>query len=256
MNELPAELVNMIADHVRDSPQTLYSLCRVSKAWFAASAPLLLLYGKSYLVTHVRSPYRRVYYHERFWTGTPSECPSFPRLENFELFNTAFHQIRLGDLLPFLNPSLRHLVIWGEGDNLAARARMSSDNAWISHVCWSCPGLEFLCLDIELQVSCDLLRTSLEEMTNLRELRSGGAVNKALNDVTVRAILYLPNLRGLALSYRMTLASVYGIDADKKLRNIRKLEIFCTEAPEPAHDVLLSGINNLESQNLTLERDW
>lgn len=257
INGLPVELVNMIVDHVRDYPQTLYSLCRVSKAWFAASAPMLWLYGKPrHLVTHVRSPSRRVYYaaclesvrfwnHEELWTGEPSECPSFSRLKNFELFDTVSHRTSLDDLIPFLNPSLRRLVIWGEGDNLAARVPVFSDNAWISHVRESCFGLESLCLDIELQVSSDLLRTSLEKMANLKELRFGEAVNTVLNDEIVRAIFYLPQLNSLALSYRMTLATVHDIDPDRKLRKLQKLEVFCTDAAEPAYDILLSGINSL-----------
>jgi hypothetical protein len=198
----------MIFQESRHDRKTLFCLSRVCKHWFAIVTSILWQDADpDQLARFVKSHERRQIYamhirnvhfwaHETFWGGSVSGRPIFTAIQTLELSVTALRDNGGENVVPFLLPSLKRLVLYDDGNRPASNVDLKLDDHWLVHITTSCLALRQLNITPAVSVSPHVLTNLLQSCRHLRELKLSELVSPAIELPTLEAIFWPPEARG------------------------------------------------------------
>ncbi|KAH0283289.1 hypothetical protein M436DRAFT_85974 [Aureobasidium namibiae CBS 147.97] len=130
------------------------------------------------------------------WPSAVRDCPQFAKVNSLRIYNTSMSVNASEQLKPFLDKSLRELLIYVESDQNSHDRR---DTLLLSQLSTVCFNLSSLKLGVALNVSSAEMTFLFTSMSQLRTLWLGSELNPALGNDALTAILTMSRLNHLFL---------------------------------------------------------
>ena len=133
---------------------------------------------------------------EAAWPSAVHDCPQFAKVNSLHIYNTSMSVNAPEQLKPFLNKSLRELLIHTDSDPNSHHRR---DTLLLSQLSTVCFNLSSLKLEVALNVSSADMTSFFTSMSQLRTLWLGSELNSALGNDALTAIFTMSRLNHLFL---------------------------------------------------------
>ncbi|KAG9698722.1 hypothetical protein KCU76_g2045, partial [Aureobasidium melanogenum] len=261
-------LVEMILSHLRDNPNVLSKLSRVSPLFHevatqflwssatirnlvkcAADPEKLSRYASFVTTIHISSS------HD-LWPEDTVPSPIFTRLKELSVCGNAFRGSSLQAVTPMFTPSLRQLQLWTTTHDQQQELGDHLDRYLLSHISTTCQSLTTLSLESHLRVSSADFSTFIAAMGQLKALRLGRELNSVLSDAVMVEVFSLPHLEDLSSDLQLDQAFVTALRNDKEAKDIlprvKTLEVTFSEGGGLAPALLLAVIPTVEQLWMTL----
>lgn len=256
------DIVEMILSYLRDDPDSLSRLMRVSPVFFAAGARFLWASAKPTDLLSIQDSQRRSEFAAfikalRFWTSEDFSriasivSPAVWHLEELDIAFSGTHALSNQRLAPFLVPTLKNLNIWS---NFGAEFPL--DNDWLAHISASCRELTSLSFSIELDISDIQLSHFFSPLIHLKSLHIGGTARVALAEACLSVIFTLPKLKTLILvpsiSHDLMTRVIDRVETSMILPNITSIDVIFSNGDSSAPGMLLQYLTTLRRLTLVL----
>lgn len=180
--------------------------------------------------------------------------PVYSRLERLNLFYSSDRAFSSTQLMPYLTPKLKELVISTDLQDRDERQTIL-DHQSLIHISTTCSGLCTLNLNVNFPVSDLQLTQCLASMPQLKVLTLGDAMDFVMTEAALSIIFTFPQLETLSLACSIShqLASkVSRLEAHTILPRLDTLHISFMEGDSVGPGLLLRTLTTLQTLNITL----